>query len=238
MSEAASVPFSETKAPEAPDRLNRGALGLIDISASTMANIGPAYSFYFSAGFPLPHRGNSRAADDHRGRHRDRAARQHAVAVLPCAPVHRRVHLLRRQDIRRHERCDHRAAMRGRLHHRYLVSARHLRRLPVAAAAVLLQRGHPMGHLLGGLHRRSDRHDGPRRSRVHQAGRAVLRLRDAGACRGVCRRARQERRSPVRGAVRAQPPRRRLQRAVGRVPAGRLPVHRLGELCGAGRGDQ
>src|ERR1700735_5066882 len=51
MSEAASVPFSDTKAPEAPDRLNRGALGLVDISASTMANIGPAYSFYFSAGF-------------------------------------------------------------------------------------------------------------------------------------------------------------------------------------------
>src|ERR1700733_12324198 len=51
MSEAASVPFSETKAPESPDRLNRGALGLVDISASTMANIGPAYSFYFSAGF-------------------------------------------------------------------------------------------------------------------------------------------------------------------------------------------
>ena len=39
MSEAASVPFSETKAPEAPERLHRGALGLIDISASTMANI-------------------------------------------------------------------------------------------------------------------------------------------------------------------------------------------------------
>ena len=47
MSEAASVPFSETKAPESPDRLNRGALSLVDISASTMANIGPAYSFYF-----------------------------------------------------------------------------------------------------------------------------------------------------------------------------------------------
>ncbi len=42
-----SVPFSETKAPESADRLNRGALGLVDISASTMANIGPAYSFYF-----------------------------------------------------------------------------------------------------------------------------------------------------------------------------------------------
>jgi amino acid transporter len=51
MSEAASVPFSETKAPEAPERLNRGALRLVDISASTMANIGPAYSFYFGAGF-------------------------------------------------------------------------------------------------------------------------------------------------------------------------------------------
>ncbi len=47
MSEAAHVPFSETKAPESAERLHRGALGLIDISASTMANIGPAYSFYF-----------------------------------------------------------------------------------------------------------------------------------------------------------------------------------------------
>src|ERR1700688_2062813 len=51
MSEAASVPFSETKAPESPDRLHRGALRLVDISASTMANIGSAYSFYFGAGF-------------------------------------------------------------------------------------------------------------------------------------------------------------------------------------------
>ncbi len=51
MSEAASVPFSETKAPESADRLNRGALGLVDIAASTMANIGPAYSFYFGIGF-------------------------------------------------------------------------------------------------------------------------------------------------------------------------------------------
>jgi amino acid transporter len=50
MGEAASVPFSETKAPESADRLHRGALGLVDIAASTMANIGPAYSFYFSFG--------------------------------------------------------------------------------------------------------------------------------------------------------------------------------------------
>ncbi len=50
MSEAARVPFSETKAPESADRLHRGALGLVDIAASTMANIGPAYSFYFAFG--------------------------------------------------------------------------------------------------------------------------------------------------------------------------------------------
>ncbi|HUN33168.1 MAG TPA: APC family permease [Trebonia sp.] len=50
MSEAAPVPFTETKTPESPERLHRGALRLIDISASTMANIGPAYSFFFSFG--------------------------------------------------------------------------------------------------------------------------------------------------------------------------------------------
>src|SRR6202453_2779060 len=47
MSEAKPVPFTETKAPESAERLHRGALGLGDISASTMANIGPAYSFSF-----------------------------------------------------------------------------------------------------------------------------------------------------------------------------------------------
>ncbi len=48
---ASVLPFSETKAPEAPERLHRGALSLIDISVSTMANIGPAYSFFFGFGF-------------------------------------------------------------------------------------------------------------------------------------------------------------------------------------------
>src|SRR6476620_3248490 len=50
MSEAPHVPFTETKAPESPERLRRGALGLVDIAASTMANIGPAYSFMFGFG--------------------------------------------------------------------------------------------------------------------------------------------------------------------------------------------
>jgi amino acid transporter len=51
MSAAGPVPFSETKAPESADRLHRGALSLVDISASTMANIGPAYSFFFGFAF-------------------------------------------------------------------------------------------------------------------------------------------------------------------------------------------
>src|ERR1700729_1896158 len=50
MSDMASTPFTETKAPESAERLHRGALSLVDISASTMANIGPAYSFFFSFG--------------------------------------------------------------------------------------------------------------------------------------------------------------------------------------------
>ncbi|MFY9890202.1 MAG: hypothetical protein WAK71_17935, partial [Streptosporangiaceae bacterium] len=50
MADSTSVPFSETKAPEAPERLHRGALSLVDIAASTMANIGPAYSFFFGFG--------------------------------------------------------------------------------------------------------------------------------------------------------------------------------------------
>jgi amino acid transporter len=52
MSETVPAPFAETKAPRVePERLHRGALSLVDISASTMANIGPAYSFYFGFGF-------------------------------------------------------------------------------------------------------------------------------------------------------------------------------------------
>ena len=47
ISETAHAPLGEPKAPESAERLHRGALSLVDISASTMANIGPAYSFYF-----------------------------------------------------------------------------------------------------------------------------------------------------------------------------------------------
>ena len=62
MSEAAPIPFSETKAPESPERLHRGALRLVDISASTMANIGPAYSFFFGFAFlTIPHWAGSEA---------------------------------------------------------------------------------------------------------------------------------------------------------------------------------
>ncbi|MGO9501383.1 MAG: APC family permease [Streptosporangiaceae bacterium] len=47
MATASDAPVSTRPAPE---RLHRGALGLTDITASTMANIAPAMSFYFSMG--------------------------------------------------------------------------------------------------------------------------------------------------------------------------------------------
>jgi len=56
MSEAGHVPFTETKLPESPERLHQGALRLIDIAASTMANIGPAYSFYLAGPTRSGHR--------------------------------------------------------------------------------------------------------------------------------------------------------------------------------------
>ena len=69
MSEAGSVPFTETKSPESPERLHKGALGLVDIAASTMANIGPAYSFYFGfAGIVIMAPWRSAPPPFHRGR--------------------------------------------------------------------------------------------------------------------------------------------------------------------------
>jgi len=55
MSSAESAPFAESKSPPvgvvAEHRLRRGALGIMDISAATMANIGPAMSFFFGFAF-------------------------------------------------------------------------------------------------------------------------------------------------------------------------------------------
>src|ERR1035437_4970402 len=50
------LPMSESKSPAVglvghEHRLNQGVLGLLDIAASTMANVGPAMSFYFSMAF-------------------------------------------------------------------------------------------------------------------------------------------------------------------------------------------
>jgi amino acid transporter len=55
MSAPESLPTSESKSPPTgvvghEHRLHRGALGIIDISAATMANIGPAMSFFFGFG--------------------------------------------------------------------------------------------------------------------------------------------------------------------------------------------
>ena len=56
MSSVESVPFGEGKSAPVgvvghEHRLHRGVLGIMDISAATMANIGPAMSFFFGFGF-------------------------------------------------------------------------------------------------------------------------------------------------------------------------------------------
>ena len=56
MSSAEPVPFEESKSAPVgvaghEHRLHRGVLGIMDISAATMANIGPAMSFFFGFGF-------------------------------------------------------------------------------------------------------------------------------------------------------------------------------------------
>jgi len=52
MSEELSADFLGSKQPEhSPERLRKGQLGPLDIAAATMANIGPAMSFYFGFGF-------------------------------------------------------------------------------------------------------------------------------------------------------------------------------------------
>ena len=50
------LPIAESKSPPVGEvgqehRLQRGALGLVDISAATMANVAPAMSFYFGFAF-------------------------------------------------------------------------------------------------------------------------------------------------------------------------------------------
>jgi amino acid transporter len=52
MTDGLNSDFLGSKAPELGDlRLRQGVLGVLDISAATMANIGPAMSFYFGFGF-------------------------------------------------------------------------------------------------------------------------------------------------------------------------------------------
>jgi amino acid transporter len=56
MSDPDALPLAEAKSPPVAavgheHRLHRGALGIMDISAATMANIGPAMSFFFGFGF-------------------------------------------------------------------------------------------------------------------------------------------------------------------------------------------
>ncbi len=148
------------------------------------------------------HDGRPGFAADHRGRCRGhRPAREHAGAVLPRPSVHRRLHHLRRQDVRRCKRGSHRPDRRGRLHHRDGRGNRHLGRLPVHYPQPLPALEHPVGNPHADPHRPRGPDDDPRHRRVHQARGPVLRLRDGGARSRLGRGAHQERRSPVARAV-------------------------------------
>ena len=106
MSEAARVPFTETKAPESAERLHRGALGL------GMAR-SPADSFDFGFAGIVALVGVASPLV--------LVVAIIAIALLGDAlsqfsrahPSDRRLHHLRRQDVRRHQRGDHRAAGAG-----------------------------------------------------------------------------------------------------------------------------
>ena len=83
MSDAAPVPFSEPGAGGARPAEAAAASGRHP--ASTMADIGPAYSFFFGFGFLVVTAG-VRGADDDRRRDRDRAAGGHAIQFSSAHP--------------------------------------------------------------------------------------------------------------------------------------------------------
>ena len=171
MSEAAPVPFTESKAPESAERLHRGALRLIDISASTMANIGPAYSFYFSFGLIVLTAGIAAPLTI--------IAAAVAIALLANTLS---------QFSRAHPSTGGFITFVGKTFGGtsavttallcgagYIIAISSvlvdLRRVPVDHAAVLLRLECPVDHLLGAAHRGRHGDDVPRRRRVDQAGR-------------------------------------------------------------------
>jgi hypothetical protein len=77
----------KTLGPVEVPRLRQGALGLIDIATSTMANIAPAMSFFFSS------------AHHHRGSHCHRSAWQYPCRVLARDSVNRLVYHLHRENL-------------------------------------------------------------------------------------------------------------------------------------------
>ena len=205
MSEAASVPFSETKAPESADRLHRGALSLVDISASTMANIGPAYSFFFGFGFLVFTAGVA-------------APLTIIAAVIAIALLGNTL----AQFSRAHPSTGGFISFIGKTFGGtsavttallcgigYIIAISSVLAISGGFLSIVLKYyfgwNIPWGILSVHPDRGRDGDDGPRRGRVDQAGGPVLRLRDAGPDRGLDRAADQERRAPEPRAVRAEP---------------------------------
>ena len=237
MSEAAHVPFTETKAPESAERLHRGALGLVDISASTMANIGPAYSFYFAfAGIVIA------------------AGLASPLVVLVAAVAIALLGNTLSQFSRAQPSTGGFITFVGKtfggtsaVTTALVVGAGYI----IAISSVLVISG-------GFLSIMIQYYTGTNIpwiifSAIFTAGAMFMMFRGVAVSTKLAgfffafelvvllvvsdRRADQERRPPQLRAVPAQPHHQPLQRPGPRLPAGHLPVHRLGELGGAGRGD-
>ena len=238
MSEAASVPFSETKAPESPDRLHRGALGLIDISASTMANIGPAYSFYFGFAFLVATAGVA-------------APLTIIAAVVAIALLGNTLS----QFSRAHPSTGGFISFVGKsfggtsaVTTALLCGAGYI----IAISSVLAVSGGFVSDILQYYFHWNV--PWIIFSVLLTGGAVWMTIRGVGVSTKLAGAffafemlvlvvvsvvaIPQERRAPVHGAVPVEQYHQRVPRPGGRVPAGGLPVHRLGELRRAGRGDR
>jgi len=115
--------YQESKSPalpaNEPERLRSGSLGMVDIAAATMAHRA-GDELLLRVRVPGRDRRRGLAPDDHRRRDRDRPAGQHARPVLPGPALGRWLHHLRGQDVRPDERGHHRPAGRAGLHHRHV----------------------------------------------------------------------------------------------------------------------
>ena len=189
---------------------------------------------------PRSHCRHRLAADHHRRRRGDRLPGQHARPVLACTPVDRLVHHLHRQGLRTHERHRYGSHPHHRLRRRHHLRAGDVRRLhrhlPEPLPALDLDLDVALVHDRLRLPGRVPH--GARHPYLDALGRHLLRLRDDRARRRQRQRPRPPRRASDAASLRPPLPLERLQGPRSGLSPRNLPVHRLGELGHARRGDR